>query len=155
MAWKARFPFRILRLLKFSYHPPACSLPFISSCLLLQGPSLARVRMPQFKHHPHPLKTAAFVHPLGLGVHAPVDGPAIGNTAWGRGPYRSWRGNISHLESYREVGVWVLGGHIPLALWTPLRPSLMYWISLSSRALLSSSSHQHKEREYRGDVPIC
>ena len=94
MAQKARFPFRMFRVLKFPHHPPICSLlssPLSLSCLSPQGTSWALVRMPQFKHHTQPLQTATSVHSLGLGVHRLVDGPSVGSTAWGGGPHRLQR----------------------------------------------------------------
>ena len=157
MTQKARFPFRIFRLLKFPRHPPICSLPFVSTVpelSLTSGNLMSTCEDAPVQAHTQPLQTATFVHSLGLGVYRLVDGPSVGSTAWGRGPYRLQKETCSHLESDLDERVRALGRHVLLPLWLPLCPSLMCWISFFSRNSLSSSSHQHEEREYRGESPV-
>ena len=157
MAQKDRFLFRMFRVLKFPHRPPVCSLlssPLSLSCLSPQGTSWARVRMPQFKRHTHPLQTATSVRSLGLGVHRLVDGPSVGSTAWGKRSTQTPEETCIHLESDLDERAQALGRHTLLPLWLPLCPSLRCRIAFFSRSSLSSSSHQHEERDYRGESPV-
>ena len=59
-----------------------------------------------------------------------------------------------HLESDLDERAQALGRHTLLPLWLPLCPSLRCRIAFFSRSSLSSSSHQHEERDYRGESPV-